>query len=119
MKFVVYEPGRETRALLCEHLCALGFGVAPFGDAHMAFLFLLGRLHEIDGAIVNVGGRGNGAWLLEHLELLEEPPAVVTYCEVEGDGNAIDGSVQVAGGERLGVRGIRVLTPRAADPGSR
>jgi len=97
MKFVVYEPCRETRALLCEHVSTLGFEVAPFGDARVAFLFLLGRLDEIDGAIVNVGDLGKGRWLMECVELLEEPLAVVTYAEVDGEPcDGIEESLQAA-----------------------
>lgn len=92
MKFVVYEPGRETRARLCEQLGALGFGVAPFADARVAFLFLLGRLHEIDGAIVNVGAAGEGPWLMKHLGLLAEPLALVTYGEVSPQPDLANGA---------------------------
>jgi hypothetical protein len=108
MKFVVYEPGRETRALLCEHLSTLGFKIAPFGDAQVAFLFLLGRLDEIDGAIVNVGDLG-GPWLMKRLGLLGEPLAVVTYCEADAERAAIEESLHAVGCERLSVREVHVF----------
>ena len=84
MRVVVYEPGSEARAVLCEQLRDLGCSVAPFRDAQVAFLFLLGRLHEVDGVVVSVDQPRQGRWLIEHLELVRQPLAVVTYSGGDG-----------------------------------
>jgi hypothetical protein len=81
MTVVVYEPVREARAALCGQLRDLGHRVAPFTDARVAFLFLLGRLHEVDGVVVNVDAGSRGRWLIERLCLVGQPLAVVTYSE--------------------------------------
>ena len=76
---VLFEPDGRTRSVVSEELRGVGCAVAPFADARMALLFLLGRLEEVDGAIVNVDKPGQGDWLLRRLRLVPAPLAIVTY----------------------------------------
>lgn len=82
VKVALYEPSGEARTALCDLLRELGCVVAGFGDAHIAFLYLLGH-REVDGVIVNVGTLGRGRWLIDRLELSRLPLALVTYADPE------------------------------------
>lgn len=56
----------------------LGIAVASFQDAHTAFLFLLGRLEDVDGVLVNGDDEPQTFRLFRRLEMLPSPVAVVT-----------------------------------------
>ena len=94
MKVVVFEPDGEARVNLRNELTGLGCSVACFGDARMAFLYLLGRLHEVDGVVVNIDEPNRGTWLVRHLEVIPEPLSVVTYSTRErSNGAEIQGAL--------------------------
>ena len=79
MKVVLVEPNASARATLVARLRRLGIAVASFQDAHTAFLFLLGRLEDVDGVLVNGDDEPQTSRLLRRLEILPSPVAVVTY----------------------------------------
>jgi len=78
MRIVLVEPSATERRALSAWLGDLGIEVAPFGDPHVAFLFLLGRLDQVDGVLVNGDDEPRTSRLLARLEMLA-PVAVVTY----------------------------------------
>jgi hypothetical protein len=79
MKVLLVEPNTSALTALVTHLRRVGIAVAPFQDAHMAFLFLLGRLEDVDGVLVNGDDEPQMSRLLRRLEMLPAPVAVVTY----------------------------------------
>lgn len=79
MNVLVIEPNATARAALAARLTDLGIGVASFQDPYVAFLFLVGRLEEVDGVLVNSDDELETSRLLRRLEVLPAPVAVVTY----------------------------------------
>lgn len=79
MRIVLVEPSATGRRALSAWLGDVGIQVAPFGDPHVAFLFLLARLDQVDGVLVNGDDEPRTSRLLQRLEALPEPVAVVTY----------------------------------------
>lgn len=79
MRVVLVDDNATARASLGEELRECGCSVLTFADARLSFLFLLAKLGEIDAVAINVDEAGQGAWLLERLEMLPVPLSVVTY----------------------------------------
>lgn len=79
MRIVLVEPSATARTALQAWLGDLGIEVAPFRDPQIAFLFLLGRLDQVDGVLVNGDDEPQTSRLLQRLEMLPSPVAVVTY----------------------------------------
>ena len=78
MRVVLVEPNPDARREFVELLLRCGVVVAPFADARVAFLFLLGKLEEIDGVLVNEDD-DMPSWLRRRLDLLPAGPPVVAY----------------------------------------
>ena len=76
---LVIEANAAARAELVEQLRRLGRAVAPFADPHIAFLFLLGRLENVDGVLVNGDAEPRTSRLLRQLEMSPAPVVVVTH----------------------------------------
>ncbi len=53
MNVVLIDSDADVRFAMRGLLEACGLNVLPFADAHFAFLYLLGRVEEIDTVIVN------------------------------------------------------------------
>lgn len=69
--------------------------MAPFGDPHVAFLFFLGRLDQVDGVLVNGDDEPGTSRLLQRLEMLPSQVAVVTYSDRDPER---EGAIMVTGG---------------------
>lgn len=79
MRIVLVEPSAPGRMALLAWLGDLGIEVAPFQDPQVAFPFLLGRLDQVEGVLVNGDDEPQTSRLLQRLEMLPAPVAVVTY----------------------------------------
>jgi hypothetical protein len=79
MRVVLVEPDAGARRELVAELQQCGIAVAPFGDPRIAFLFLLGKLDEVDGVLVDDDDAELPAWLRCRLDILPVAPLVVTY----------------------------------------
>lgn len=112
MRVVLVEPSASGRRSLSAWLSDLGIQVAPFGDPHIAFLFLLGRLDEVDGVLVNGDDQPRGSRLLRRLEMLPAPVAVVTYSGPDVGHAAA--TIAIAGREPIRSAGIEA--PRLEEP---
>lgn len=89
MRIVLVEASAAGRRALSARLADLGVEVAPFGDPHVAFLFLLGRLDHVDGVLVNGDDEPQTSRLLQRLEMLPAPVAVVKYSGKDGRASTI------------------------------
>lgn len=79
MRVLVVEADVSVRADVVDRLLYSGLEVAAFGDPQTAFLFLLGRLEQVDGVLMNADDEPQASRLLRRLEMLGVPIAVVTY----------------------------------------
>lgn len=79
MKLVLIEPDLLARPALEALLRRLGARVVlTFAHAEIAFCFLLGRLHEVDGVVVNEDGEAASRFLRRFGAVPASPPAA-TY----------------------------------------
>lgn len=82
MKLVLVERNATARSALGTLMRGLGVGVVSFADPNIALLFLLVRLREVDGVVLNEDDEC-ASTLLSRLETLPASPAVVTYSSRE------------------------------------
>jgi hypothetical protein len=106
MRIILVEPSVAGRTALSARFGDLGIEVAPFGDPHVAFLFHLGRLDQVDGVLVNGDDVVRTSRLLARLEMLAPPIAVVTYSSRD-PGRAA--AIAVVGGPATATRGCALL----------
>lgn len=79
MKVALVDADPFVRREIVEVLQVHGVSVASFSDPHTAFLFVLGRLHELDGVLVNDDCGRWSPWLRARVELLSTPLPVASY----------------------------------------
>jgi hypothetical protein len=113
MRVVLVEPSATGRTALVTWLRDLGIEVAPFRDPHVAFLFLLVRLEEVDGVLVNGDDAPQTSRLLRRLEMLPAPVAVVTYSSRD-PGRA--SAMAIAGGHAI--HRVAPCAASAGEPGA-
>jgi hypothetical protein len=76
---MVVDADASTRTDVIEQLGAEGIDAASFANPDVAFFFLLGRLDELTGVLVNEDDGSRVPGLLRRLEMLPVPIAVATY----------------------------------------
>jgi hypothetical protein len=79
MKIILVDPDLSGRTELIAMLQRCGIAVAPFADPRTAFLFLLARLEELDGLLVNDDDGGWSDWLRSRVEILSTELPVLSY----------------------------------------
>lgn len=95
VRIVLVEPSAAGRVMIKARLGDLGIEVLALGDPYIAFLFLLGRMHQVDAVLVNVDDEPRTSRLVQRLEVLPAPIAVVTYSARDPEREA---ALMVAGG---------------------
>lgn len=79
MKVLLVDPHPNRRCDLVAMLQASGISVSVFTHPRTAFLFLLARLSEVDGVLVNDDEGDWSHWLRTRVELLSAPLPVASY----------------------------------------
>lgn len=79
MKVLLVEPDGDLRGELAALLQRSEIAVAPFSDPRTAFLFLLARLDELDGVLVNDDEGEWSAWLRRRMEMLPVRLPLASY----------------------------------------
>jgi len=79
MRLVVVDGSPTGRGEIVDLLEVDGASVVAFSEPRTAFLFVLSKLHELDGIVVNDDEGEWSSWLRARLACLETPIPVAAY----------------------------------------